>query len=280
LTAVYDQAPPPALDFFSPAGTFHGAWEGGLGLGEGGDAGSDGDLQAGGAGGAPVQFFEGAIIAKATSDATDNAIQTSIGGFYGPSAAPTAAACFANNLVNLPLSLATSTAWIQQQGVTVAPATDISGTSQNAATLTQTSGSAIANVDERIKIQAGQTYTFTDYVLATTNATVFPGGSVQTDGANGSEIAWVIDTNKGLVTAGTWGNGKATSLSTVQSGSWWKVTMTFTAPSGSNNAQIFIDPPNSNAAGVRSQQAAGLNATHFCPGLAITSTLTTATATQ
>jgi non-reducing end alpha-L-arabinofuranosidase len=269
LTAVYDQAPPPALDFFSPAGTFHGAWEGGLSLGEGGDA-----------SGAPIQFYEGAIIAKATSDATDNAIQTSIGSFYGPPAAPTAAACYANNLVNLPLSLPTSTAWTQQQGVTVAAATDISGTSQNAVTITQTSGSAIANVDEWIKIQAGQTYTFTDYVLATTNATVFPAGSIQTDDSSAAEFAWVLDTNKGQAVAGTWGNGKATSLSAVKSGSWWKVTMTFTAPSGSNNAHIFIDPPNSSAAGVRSQQAAGLNATHFCPGLAITSTLTTATATQ
>jgi hypothetical protein len=68
---------------------------------------------------------------------------------------------------------------------------------------------------------------------------------------------------------GTWGAGQATSLTAVKSGNWWKVTMTLTAPAGSNNAQVFIDPPTSNAAGVRSQQAAYLSATHYCPSLAI-----------
>ncbi|MBC8721181.1 hypothetical protein F6X37_06085 [Paraburkholderia sp. 31.1] len=49
------------------------------------------------------------------------------------------------------------------------------------------------------------------------------------------------------------------------------VTMTLTAPAGSNNAQVFIDPPTSSSAGVRSQQAAYLSATHYCPSLAILS---------
>jgi hypothetical protein len=55
----------------------------------------------------------------------------------------------------------------------------------------------------------------------------------------------------------------------VKAGNWWKISMTFTAPAGSNNASIFIDPPTSSAAGVRSQQAPYLSATHYCPALSI-----------
>jgi non-reducing end alpha-L-arabinofuranosidase len=284
LTTDYEQAPPPATYFGAPVGrAFDGAWQGGLSIGESGDGGTppgtpDGNER--GVGGGPVQFFEGAIIAKATSDATDNAIQTSIGGFYGPAADTTAAACYANNLINLPLSLATSSAWTAANGATAASATDISGTTTNAATLVNSTGSQYALVNEWIQLQAGQTYTFTDYVLATTNATVFPGGSIQTDDSGQTEFAWVIDTNKGQAVAGTWSTGTATSVSAVQSGAWWKVTMTFTAPGGSNNAHIFLDAPIANASGVRSQQAVGLAATHYCPSLAIASTLPTATATQ
>ena len=260
LTAVYDAAPPEAWQFGTDAGhAFNGQWEGGLSLGEGGDASA-----------APIQFFEGAIITKATADTTDNAIQASIASFYGPPADDATAACNAGNLINAPLSLAKPATWAQQNGGTASPATDISGVDKGAATLTNTNGSAIANIREIIRVQGGQSYTFNDYVLATTNATAFPGGSIQTDDSSGSEFAWVIDTNTGSIVRGTWGGGQATSLSAVKAGAWWKITMTFTAPAGSNNAQVFIDPPTSNAAGVRSQQATNyLTATHYCPALAI-----------
>lgn len=259
LTALFDQAPPEAYNFSNDAGhAFNGQWQGGLSLGEGGDGSA-----------APIQFFEGAIITKATSDATDNAIQASIAGFYGPPADKTDAACYANNLVNSPLSLATPAAWSQSNGGTAEPATDISGTHRKAATVTSTNGSAVANIHDIIRVQGNQTYSFTDYVLATTNATVFPGGSVQTDDANGTEFAWVINTNTGAAVRGTWGAGQATSVSAVKSGPWWKVTMTFTAPAGSNNATVYIDPPTSTAAGVRGSQAPYLNATHYCPAMAI-----------
>ncbi|SDQ29985.1 Alpha-L-arabinofuranosidase B, catalytic [Paraburkholderia fungorum] len=261
LTPVFDQAPPEAYNFFNDAGhAFNGQWQGGLSLGEGGDGSA-----------APIQFFEGAVIAKSTSNATDDAIQASIANFYGPTTDKTAAACSANNLINSPLSLASSNAWTQANGATAAVATDISGTSTYAATLTNANGNSIANIDETIRVQGGQSYTFTDYVLATTNATVFPGGSVQTDGPNGAEVPWVLNTNTGAIVQGTWGSGKPTSLTAVKSGNWWKVTMTFTAPAGANNAQVFIDPPTSSAAGVRSQQAQGLAATHFCPSLSMPS---------
>ncbi|SMG55150.1 arabinofuranosidase catalytic domain-containing protein [Paraburkholderia susongensis] len=259
LTSVYDQAPPEALIFGSDAGhAFNGQWQGGLSLGEGGDG-----------SGAPIQFFEGAIITKATSDTTDTAIQTSIADFYGPPADKVTAACYANNLVNSPLNLATPDAWSQSNGGTAVPATDISGVNRGAATVTSTNGSAVSNIHEVIRVQGGQSYTFTDYVLATSNATVFPGGSIQTDDPSGTEFGWVLNTNTGAIVRGTWGAGQATSLSAVKMGNWWKVTMTLTAPAGSNNAQVFIDPPTSSAAGVRAQQAAYLSATHYCPGLAI-----------
>jgi hypothetical protein len=145
------------------------------------------------------------------------------------------------------------------------------GVNRGAATVTSTNGSSVSNVREIIRVQGGQSYTFSDYVLATTNATVFPGGSIQTDDPNGTEFGWVLNTNTGAIVRGTWGAGQATSLTAVKSGNWWKVTMTLTAPAGSNNAQVFIDPPTSNAAGVRSQQAAYLSATHYCPSLAIVS---------
>lgn len=259
LTALYDQAPPEALNFGNDAGhAFNGQWQGGLSLGEGGDG-----------SGAPIQFFEGAIITKATSDTTDNAIQASIAKFYGPAADKAVAACYANNLINSPLNLATPDAWSQQNGGTAVPATDVSGVNKGAAMVTSTNGSSVSNVREIIRVQGGQSYSFTDYVLATTNATVFPGGSIQTDDPSGTEFGWVLNTNTGAVVRGTWGAGQATSLSAVKSGNWWKVTMTLTAPAGSNNASVFIDPPTSNAAGARSQQAPYLSATHYCPSLAI-----------
>ena len=263
LTAVFDQAPPEAYQFGGLAGhAFNGQWQGGLSLGEGGDGSA-----------APIQFFEGAVITKATSTTTDNAIQASIASFYGPPADKSAAACYANNLINSPLGLAAPDAWSQSNGGTAEPATDISRVNKGAAEVISTNGSSVSNIHEVIRVQGGQSYSFTDYVLATTNATVFPGGSIQTDDANGTEFGWVINTNTGAVVRGTWGAGQATSLSAVKSGNWWKVTMTLTAPAGSNNASVFIDPPTSSASGVRSQQAAYLSATHYCPGLAIVSNL-------
>ncbi|TDN57891.1 arabinofuranosidase catalytic domain-containing protein [Paraburkholderia sp. BL10I2N1] len=259
LTALYDQAPPEALNFGNDAGhAFNGQWQGGLSLGEGGDGSA-----------APVQFFEGAVITKATSDTTDNAIQASIASFYGPPADKAVAACYATNLFNSPLSLATPDAWSQQNGGTAVPAPDISGVDKGAATVTSTNGSSVSNIHEIIRVQGGQSYSFTDYVLATASATVFPGGSIQTDDPSGTEFGWVLNTNTGTVVRGTWGAGQPTSLSAVKSGNWWKVTMTLAAPEGSNNASVFIDPPTSNAAGVRSQQAPYLSATHYCPSLAI-----------
>lgn len=259
LTALYDGAPPEAYIFSNDAGhAFNGQWQGGLSLGEGGDGSA-----------APIQFFEGAILTKATTDTTDNAIQRSISDFYGPPKDRNLAACYAGNLVNSPLSLATPDAWTQSNGGTAQPATDIDGTSQRAALVTATNGSAVANIHEVIRVQGGQSYSFTDYVLATTNATVFPGGSIQTDDPGNTEFGWVLNTNTGAVVRGTWGAGQATSVSAVKAGNWWKVTMTFTAPSGSNNASIFIDPPTSNAAGARSQQVPYLSATHYCPSLSI-----------
>ncbi len=259
LTADFDAAPPQAYNFGNDAGhAFNGQWQGGLSLGEGGDGSA-----------APIQFFEGAIVTKATSDATDNAIQTSISSFYGPPADETTAACNAGNLINSPLALAKPDAWAQQNGGTAVPATDVSGINKGAAMVTSTNGSAVSNIREIIRVQGAQTYTFSDYVLATNGATAFPGGSVQTDDPTGSEFAWVLNTNTGSIVRGTWGAGQATSLSAVRAGQWWKITMTFTAPAGSNNAQVFIDPPTSSSAGVRSQQASYLSATHYCPALAI-----------
>lgn len=259
LTALYDAAPPQAYIFGNNAGhVFNGQWQGGLSLGEGGDGSA-----------APVQFFEGAIITKATTSATDNTIQSSIAGFYGPPKDANLAACYAGNLVNSPLSLTEPEAWSQSNGGTAQPATDIYGTSQRAALVTGTNGSPFANLHEVIRVQGGQTYSFSDYVAATTNATVFPGGSIQTDDSSNTEFGWVLDTNTGAIVRGTWGGGQATALSAVKVGNWWRVTMTFTAPAGSNNASIFIDPPTSNAGGARSQQAAYLSATHYCPSLSM-----------
>lgn len=259
LTALYDGVPPEAYIFGNSAGhAFNGQWQGGLSLGEGGDGSP-----------APVQFFEGAIITKATLSTTDNAIQSSIASFYGPSKDPNGEACYAGNLVNAPLSLTEPEAWSQSNGGTAQAATDIYGTSQRAALVTTTNGSPFSNIHEVIRVQEGQTYTFSDYVQATTNATVFPGGSVQTDDPSGTEFAWALNTNTGSIVRGTWGAGQPTSLTAVKAGNWWKITMTFAAPAGSHNASIFIDPPTSNAAGDRSQQAAYLSATHYCPSMSM-----------
>lgn len=259
LTTDFEQAPPEAYNFSNSAGhAFNGQWQGGLSLGEGGDGSA-----------APIEFFEGAVLSKMPSDATDNQIQASIASFYGPPSDPVKAACYANNLVNSPLNLATPDAWTQSNGGTAVPAPGISGKGQDAASVTATNGSSVANIHDIIRVQGGQTYTFTDYVAATTNATVFPGGSVQTDDSNGTEFGWVVNTNTGAAVRGTWGAGQASSISAVKVGNWWKVSMTFTAPAGSNNATVYIDPPTSSAAGVRSQQTPYLAATHYCPALEV-----------
>ncbi|WP_323122740.1 arabinofuranosidase catalytic domain-containing protein [Burkholderia alba] len=262
LTSLFNQAPPRARNFGNDAGyNFKGKWEGGLSLGEGGDASI-----------APVQFFEGALLAKATSAATDNAIQSSIQSFYGPPRDGTAAACYANNLVNLPLSLTDTSVWSGNvDGRALSSAVDISGVTSNAAVVSNASGSPFSAIKQWVKVQGGQTYTFTDYVLGTSDPSVkvFPGGSVQTDDAGNTEFAWVVNTATGKVTRGTWGNGAITSATSVRTGNWWKISITFTAPAGAGNARIFIDPPTSDASGNRSTQNAGLAATHFCPSLGI-----------
>ncbi|WP_253185406.1 arabinofuranosidase catalytic domain-containing protein [Burkholderia plantarii] len=261
LTSVYSGVPPEAVDFFGDTGhRFLGRWEGGLSLGEGGDE-SD----------APIEFYEGAIITKMSSDAADNAVQGSIQTFYGPPTDTTAAACQAGNLATQPLALANTSAWHPgAQGSVISLTTDISGTTNYAAVIGNASGSPFSEIDQWVKIQSGQTYVFTDYLPASTGQTIFPAFSVQTDDGNQTEFAGVLNTNNGVIVPGTWGAGGST-LSTSKVGNWWKVSMKFTAPAGASNAHLFLDPRTSNASGARSTQSTSLNlsATHYCPGLSI-----------
>lgn len=263
LTSVYDGVPPEAVDFFNDTGhAFLGRWEGGLSLGEGGDA-SD----------APIEFYEGAMVEKMSADKSDNAIQNSIQHYYGPPADTTAAACSANNLLTQPLGLVDTSAWSRGgQGSVIALATDISGKTSHAAVIGNSSGSPLSQINQWIKVQGGQTYTFTDYFPASSGETIFPGFSVQTDDSNQTEFAGVINTNNGIIVPGTWGAGQST-LSTTKVGDWWRVSMKFTAPAGSSNAHIFLDPRVANASGARSQQntSVDLSATHYCPALSIAS---------
>lgn len=261
LTSVYDGVPPEAVDFFNDTGhRLIGRWEGGLSLGEGGDA-SD----------APITFYEGAIVTKMSSDKADDAVQTSIQGFYGPSADTTAAACQTNNLVTQPLSLASSSAWFTSSGGSVIGlTTDISGSTSHAAVIGNASGSPFAQINQWVKVQGGQRYTFSDYMPATAGETIFPAFSVQTDDSSGTEFAAVVNTNNGTVVPGSWGSSN-TQLAATRAGNWWKVSMTFTAPAGASNAHIFLDPRTSNASGARANQNVSddLSATHYCPSLSI-----------
>ncbi|WP_186015992.1 arabinofuranosidase catalytic domain-containing protein [Burkholderia gladioli] len=261
LTSVYDGVPPEAVDFFNDTGhRLLGRWEGGLSLGEGGDE-SD----------APITFYEGAIVTKMSSDKSDNAIQGSIQGFYGPAVDTTAAACQADNLLTQPLALANTLAWSTGSGGSVIGlSTDISGQTNHAAVIGNASGSPFAQINQWIKVQGGQSYTFTDYLPASSGRTIFPAFSVQTDDGNQTEFAGVLNTNNGVIVPGSWSTGNST-LSTSKVGNWWKVSMSFTAPSGSSNAHIFLDPRTSNASGARSNQSVNddLSATHYCPGLSI-----------
>jgi non-reducing end alpha-L-arabinofuranosidase len=254
LPSLFSSSPPPSSYQFSTNNNrpITGAWEGGLSLGEGGDGSH-----------APIEFFEGAIVANATSDAADNALQASLARFYG------AAQCYGNNLVSQPANLS-STTWARWDSVGVTNVADFTGAT-NAAQITQTDGAAYSNVDQAVNVTGGTTYTFTDYIQATTNATVFPGGSVQTNDSSATEFAFTLNTNSGAIVAGTWGKGKASSLTAAAVGNnWWKVSMTFTAPAGSTSARVFIDPPTANASGVRSSSSTntGLSATHYCPSVA------------
>jgi hypothetical protein len=98
------------------------------------------------------------VIGTATSNTTDDAVQASIANFHGPASDRTANACSANNLINSPLSLASSNAWMQANGAPAPAATDISGASSYAPTLTNANGNSIANIGETIRVQGGETY--------------------------------------------------------------------------------------------------------------------------
>jgi hypothetical protein len=251
LTLLYSGGLPPG---------YAAHWEGGLSLGEGGDSSP-----------APVQFLEGAVMASATTDSTDLAIQASIAEFYGPLPHANDPLCYANNLVDYPTGIPLTTGPWNSAGAVAAYAEAPSGT-DSAAQITGSSGSQFANMSEQINVQAGQVYTFTDTIQATSGATVFPGFSIQTNDPANTEFAAVLDTNSGAIVPGTWGAGQSTVTSS-QAGSWWNASMTFTAPPGANTARMFIDPPTANGAGIRSNQSSTtLQATHYCPHLSIVST--------
>ena len=236
--------------------------EGGLSLGEGGDGTT-----------APVQWFEGVIVGSATSDATDSAIQTSINFVYGPNVAlPETADIVPNNLQQASLGLtamnlttANLTPWFGAT-IRVDAAPDPYG-NYLAANIVGTTGSQFSGLSQTINVSANTQYTLVDFVKATSSATVFPGGSVVTNGTGGKEFAYVINTNTGAVVAGTWGTGTADLLTaTPVFGGWYKVKMVFTTTAGATTAQRFMSPPTANSSGVRSNQAAGLFATRYCPG--------------
>jgi Alpha-L-arabinofuranosidase B, catalytic len=233
-------------------------WEGGLSLGEGGDSSP-----------APVEFLEGAVMASTTASSTDLAIQASIAQFYGPRPHANDPVCYANNLVNYPTGIPSAKGPWNSAGVIAEYAEEPLGILDSAAQITGSSGSQFANMNEQINVQAGQVYTFTDTVKATSAAVVFPGFSIQTNDQANTEFAAVLDTNKGAIVAGTWGAGQSV-LTSSRAGSWWNASMTFIAPPGATTARIFIDPPTANAAGVRSNQSSTtLQATHYCPHLSI-----------
>jgi Alpha-L-arabinofuranosidase B, catalytic len=247
LTLLYSGGLPPG---------YAAHWEGGLSLGEGGDSTP-----------APIQFLE--VMASTTAASTDLAIQASIAEFYGPRPLATDPVCYANNLVDYPTGIPLANGPWNSAGVIAEYAGAPSGNLDSAAQITGSSGSQFANMNEQINVQAGQVYTFTDTVKATSGAVVFPGFSIQTNDQANTEFAAVLDTNRGAIVAGTWGAGQSI-LSSSRAGSWWIASMTFFAPPGATTARIFIDPPTANAAGVRSNQSSTtLQATHYCPHLSI-----------
>lgn len=84
----------------------------------------------------------------------------------------------------------------------------------------------------------------------------------------------MLDTNTGAVVRGTWGAGVPASLTAAAVGDgWWKVTMSVVPPAGSANAHVFLDPPTANGSGQRSGQVSGLTATHYDPGMVLSSSI-------
>ena len=209
--------------------------EGGLSLGEGGD----GSIS-------PTDYLEGAVTAAATTDLTDAAVQASVSSFYsGATAFPNA-----NGVLNpLYMNQAPWTFFGGGAAQSVTATTDpLSGS--NAYSYAGNSGYLNA-IHQPFGLTSSAPYTFSVYIKATTGVTVFPSGSVATQG--GHEWAWVLNTNNGTAVVGTWGNVAPTSVSTTASGAWWILKMQFTtAAIDGGTGMLYLAPPNANGSGVRS----------------------------
>ncbi len=225
-------------------------FEGGISLGEGGDGSH-----------ASVDFLEGAILATDSSDMADNAVQSNITAFYGPSGV----SCTAGNLIANSLGLG-GQSWTQS-GVTIAAAEDPYGGLAAELFSTNTSGTYAYTYQVNVPVAASTVYTFTDYVAKTSGATVFPADSIVTNGSGGEEFAIVMNTNTGAAVAGTWAAGAPTSLSSTAAGNWWQFKMVFTSTGSATAATTYVDGPIANGSGARSGGivVAGQTATHFCP---------------
>lgn len=236
---------------------YTGAFEGGISLGEGGD----GSV-------APVSFFEGAVIASYSADATDDNVQAGIKAVFSgvnPSLAPVACtpADQANNLVTSPLSY---TSFSSVASATIASATDPTGGS-NGISVTG-AGSSISSAQQVITLTGGLIYTETLLVKGTSSATVFPGTSIVFNSSGTPEVAAVINTNNGQLVKGQWGGLDASyfigATSSYSSG-WWTVKMQVQAPPGATSATLYIDSPVANSTGTRGTQTPGLVSTFYCP---------------
>jgi hypothetical protein len=250
FTTLHDSVPPYPLHM-----------EGGLSLGEGGDASP-----------APVNFFEGAILASATSDATDDALQANIAAGYFSPVNPSISSCLASNLAPGPLNLfnrAGQTGWSLFQA-DAAVATDPFG-SNYGFSLTRTAVAPNAGIASAVvPLSANTPYTVTLYVQATNGAPTFPGVVAQGAGHGGLSYGAAVNTNTGSAFAQTFQNGAPTSVSATRVGNFWKLDMHFTTAANQTGAAIVIYLPVTDGGGALSRSVAiGQSAVFYCPSLTL-----------
>ena len=251
--------------YCTPPCQYTANWQGGLSLGEGADGTST-----------PTTFLEGDVVAAATTDATDNAVQANVVAFYGPQVTDPNPSCNANNLLSQPFNFLL-TPWINSDLYNFSGSNAVTASGLNPAVdpfgggyATTISGNGTTNsqynaAKQILTITPSTQYSFSAYILKTSGATVFPRFEFY-DVTAGVEYPAVVNTNAGTIVKGTWGTGTFTS-SVSSSGSWWFVSITMTTGASSTSGEVFLSAPAANSSGVRSDQGAVTFATWYCPNL-------------
>jgi hypothetical protein len=218
--------------------------QGGLSLGRGGDASN-----------APVNFIEGAILASATTDATDNAVQANLTSFYGLAGSETSNATLAiTSATTLPSGRA-GTAYAQTLTASGGSGTGYSwtvtsgGSSLTAVGLSLSSGGVLSG-----STQTAGAASFTVEVTDSASNTATAGFSVNID--NGPAATFTIAGAAVSVAPGATTGNTSTITVTPGSGGFLgtvSLTCSISPTATSDQATCSLSPSSVNLSGTSAQ---------------------------